>query len=254
MTWKTQVTAIFLIAYFYGFLALRRTPIIFVAIFLTPLSFLFFLYVIAPHSVLPFGVVGGVVFTALFTGNGMMNDCAYLRLERQIQQVFITSPLRPIGWVLGMAVGELAWTIPAIALFLVVLALVVPLSPLAVLGLIGLIVLTWLMSSSLGFLLSTFFRTLREIWPIGTVVFTALSVLPPIFYPITAIPTNFRWVAFVSPSTFSSQLADRAAGLSVPTIAVVPALSSIPIEVAGMVGLTLLFAVMAMRLARWREP
>ena len=254
MTWRTQFNAIFLIAYFYGFLALRRSPILFVAIFLTPLSFLFFLYVIAPHSVLPFGVVGGVVFTALFTGNGMMNDCAYLRLERQIQQVFITSPLRPFAWVLGMAVSELAWTIPALALFIVVLSFVVSLSLLAVLGLIGVILLTWLMASSLGFLLSTFFRTLREIWPIGTVVFTTLSVLPPIFYPITAIPADFRWVAFVSPSTFTSQLADRAAGLSVPTIAVVPALSSIPLEILGMAGLTFLFALMAMRLARWREP
>jgi hypothetical protein len=34
----------------------------------------------------------------------------------------------------------------------------------------------------------------------------------------------------------------------------VPALSSIPLEILGMAGLTVLFAVMAMRLARWREP
>ncbi|MGA7861259.1 MAG: ABC transporter permease, partial [Thermoplasmata archaeon] len=198
MTWKTQANAIFRICYFYGFLALRRQPVFFVAIFLTPLSFLFFLYVVAPHSVLPYGVVGGVMFTALFTGNGMMTDCAYLRLERQLQQIFITSPLRPMSWILGMALGELAWTIPAIALFIVVLALVVPIGVLSVLGLVGVILLTWLLSTSLGFLLSTFFRQLREIWPIGMVVFTSLSVLPPIFYPIAAIPANYRWVAFLS--------------------------------------------------------
>jgi len=254
MTWRTQANAIFRICYFYGFLALRRQPVFFVAIFLTPLSFLFFLYVVAPHSVLPYGVVGGVMFTALFTGNGMMTDCAYLRLERQLQQIFITSPLRPMSWILGMALGELAWTIPAIALFIVVLALVVPIGVLSVLGLVGVILLTWLLSTSLGFLLSTFFRQLREIWPIGMVVFTSLSVLPPIFYPIAAIPASYRWVAFLSPSTFASQLADHAGGLTVPTISVAPALSSIPVEVAGMVLLTVLFALMAMRLARWREP
>jgi ABC-2 type transport system permease protein len=254
LTWKTQANAIFRICYFYGFLALRRAPILFVAIFLTPLSFLFFLYVVAPHSVLPFGVVGGVLFSALFTGNGMMNDCAYLRLERQLQQVFIASPLRPMSWVLGMALGELAWTIPALALFIVVLSLVVPITGLGVLALIGVILLTWLMATSLGFLISTFFRQLREIWPIGTVVFTSLSVLPPIFYPIGAIPSGFRWAAFLSPSTYASQLADGAVGLPVPTVTVVPALSSVPVEVVGMVALTILFTVMAMRLARWREP
>jgi ABC-2 type transport system permease protein len=254
MTWRTQATAIGRICYFYGILALRRQTTTFVAIILTPLSFLFFLYVIAPRSVLPFGVVGGVMFTALFTGNGMMTDCAYLRLERQLQQIFITSPLRPMSWVLGMALGELAWTIPALALFILVLAIVAPIGALSVVGLVGVILLTWLLSTSLGFLLSTFFRQLREIWPIGAVVFTSLSVLPPVFYPIAAIPANYRWLAFLSPSTFASQLADHAAGLVVPTISGVPALSSILVEIAGMVLLTMLFILMAMRLARWREP
>jgi ABC-2 type transport system permease protein len=254
MTWKSQANAIFQICYFNGFLSLRRSPILFIAIVLTPLSFLFFLYVIAPHSVLPFGIVGGVMFTALFTGNAMMNDCAYLRLERQLQQVFITSPMRPLSWILGMALSELAFTLPALALFIFVLALVVPFGILTLLALIGVILLTWLLSTSLGFLLSTFFRQLREIWPIGTVVFTSLSVLPPIFYPLAAIPANFRWAAFISPSTYASQLADHAVGLTIPSISVVPTLSSIPVEVIGMVLLTGLFTLVAMRLARWREP
>jgi ABC-2 type transport system permease protein len=254
MTWKSQANAIFQICYFNGFLSLRRSPILFIAIVLTPLSFLFFLYVIAPHSVLPFGIVGGVMFTALFTGNAMMNDCAYLRLERQLQQVFITSPMRPLSWILGMALSELAFTLPALGLFIFVLALVVPFGILTLLALVGVVLLTWLLSTSLGFLLSTFFRQLREIWPIGTVVFTSLSVLPPIFYPLAAIPANFRWAAFISPSTYASQLADHAVGLAIPTIAVVPTLSSIPVEVVGMVLLTGLFTLVAMRLARWREP
>ncbi|HLY77541.1 MAG TPA: ABC transporter permease [Thermoplasmata archaeon] len=254
MTWRTQANAIVRICYFHGILGLVRSPVFFVAIFLTPLSFLFFLYVVAPHAVLPFGVIGGLLFSALFTGNGMMTDCAYLRLERQLQQVFITSPLRPISWVLGMALAELAFTVPALALFLVVLALVVPVSGPTVLALIGVILLTWLLATSLGFLLSTFFHTLREIWPVGMVVFTALSVLPPVFYPITAIPASDRWVAYLSPSTFASQLAARAAGLPVPGISVVPALSSVPVEVVCLVALTGLFTFLAMRLARWREP
>ncbi len=254
MTWKSQANAIFRICYFNGFLALRRSPILLVAIVLTPLSFLFFLYVIAPRSVLPFGIVGGVMFTALFTGNGMMNDCAYFRLERQLQQVFVSSPLRPLSWILGMALSELAWTLPALVLFIIVLGLVVPVGVLTLLALVGVILLTWLLSASLGFLISTFFRQLREIWPVGTVVFTSLSVLPPIFYPLAAIPAGFRWAAFVSPSTYASQLADHAVGLPVPTISVIPLLSSIPVEAIGMVLLTLLFTLVAMRLARWREP
>lgn len=254
MTWKRQANAVFRICWFNGFLGLVRSPLVFVALFLTPLSFLFFLYVVAPRAELPFGVVGGVLFSCLFTGSGMMNDCAYLRLERQLQQVFITSPLRPISWVLGMALSELTFTIPALVLFLGVLTLVISVSIGAFFALLGVIVLTWLLATSLGFLLSTFFRTLREIWPIGMVIFTTLSVLPPVFYPLAAVPASYRWVAYLAPSTFASQLAVGAAGLPTTSVPSVPALASVPAELLGLVGLTMLFIAVAMRFARWREP
>ncbi len=254
MTWRTQANAVGRICWFNGILGLLRSPLVFVALFLTPLSFLFFLLVVAPRAELPYGVVGGVLFSCLFTGSGMMNDCAYLRLERQMQQVFITSPLRPISWVLGMALSELMFTIPALVLFLGVLTLVKPIGPSSFLALIGVILLTWLLASSLGFLLSTFFRTLREIWPIGMVVFTSLSVLPPVFYPLAAVPASIRWVAFLSPSTFASQLAVNAAGLATTPVPSLSVLSSAAGQLIGLVFLTLTFIAVAMWLARWREP
>ncbi len=254
MSWRKQANAVLRICWFNGILGLARGPLVFIALFLTPLSFLFFLYVVAPRAELPFGVIGGVLFSCLFTGSGMMNDCAYLRLERQMQQVFITSPLRPISWILGMALSELMFTIPALVLFLGVLALVTPISALALSELIGVILLAWLLASSLGFLLSTFFRTLREIWPIGMLIFTTLSVLPPVFYPLTAIPASFRWVAYLAPSTFASQLAVRAAGLPAGSLPGVPFLSTAVGDLVGLLLLTLLFIAVAMGLARWREP
>jgi len=254
MTVRSQANAVLRICWFNGFLGLLRSPLVFIALFLTPLSFLFFIYVLAPRAELPFGVVGGVLFSCLFTGSGMMNDCAYLRLERQMQQVFITSPLRPISWVLGMALSELVFTIPALVLFLAVLLLVVPIGALSLLALIGVIFLTWLLATSLGFLLSTFFRTLREIWPIGMVVFTTLSVLPPVFYPLEVVPGPFRWLAYVAPSTFASQLAASAAGLPVAPVPSLPLLSTPTGQLIGLVLLTVLFIVVAMRFARWRDP
>jgi ABC-2 type transport system permease protein len=254
MSFKTQANAVVRICWFNGLLGLVRSPLVFVALFLTPVSFLFFLYVVAPRAELPFGVVGGILFSCLFTGSGMMNDCAYLRLERQLQQVFITSPLRPISWVLGMALSELTFTIPALVLFSVVLTLVIPVGAVTMIALVGVIVLTWLLATSLGFLMSTFFRTLREIWPIGMVVFTTLSVLPPVFYPLAAVPADFRWVAFLAPSTFASQLAVRAAGLPATSVPSVPGLSSAPGDLIGLALLAVLFTALAMRFARWREP
>jgi ABC-2 type transport system permease protein len=253
MTVRTQIIAIGRLCLFNGLIPLWRSPLLIAAVFLTPFSFLFFLFVIA-RPYFAFGVVGGVLFTAIFTGNGMMNDCAYLRLERQLQQVFVASPVRPLSYVLGMALSELAFAAPAIVLFIGILGLVTPFGWASLLGLVGVVLLTWLLSTALGFLLSTFFRQLREIWPIATLVFSTISVLPPIFYPIVVIPENFRWIAFLVPSTFASQLADHAVGLGAGAAIVPGWLGDPSVEVVGLMALTFLFGLAALFLARWREP
>lgn len=253
MSYLGQLRSAFRICYFNGILPLWRQSTLMIAIFLTPVSFVFFLYVIAPRDVFAYGVVGGVLFTALFTGNGMLNDCAYYRLERQLQQVFVASPVRSTTFVLGMALSELAFTIPAQVLFLTLLWIAHPYGPGALASLIGVILLTWLMACTLGFMISTFYRQLREIWPVGTMVFSSLTVLPPVFYPIGAIPASAQWVAFVAPSTYSSQLADNVVGLAVSHPAGAAILALPGIQLLGLLGATAVFGTAAAKLARWRE-
>jgi ABC-2 type transport system permease protein len=138
-------------------------------------------------------------------------------------------------------------------LFLVILFLVQPIGALAALGIVGLLLLTWLMATSLGFFISTLFAQLREIWPIGTLVFSILSIIPPVFYPATEIPAAWRWVAFLAPSTYAAQLADRLAGLGGGITTGVPFLDTPYFDLAGLVAFTLLFGVAALFFARWRE-
>jgi ABC-2 type transport system permease protein len=253
MSVRTQAVAALRICYFNGIVPLWRSPLLIAAVFLTPFSFLFFLFVIAPPSLFPFGVVGGVLFTALFTGSGMLNDCAYLRLERQLQQVFVASPVTPLAYILGMALSELAFAVPATVLFLAILALVTPVGTVGMAALLGVVLLTWLMATTLGFFVSTLFSQLREIWPIGTLIFSLLSVLPPIFYPADKIPSHWQWVAYVAPSTFAAQLADRATGLGGAISTGIPALDSPFFDFAMLLAVTLLFGAAALYLARWRE-
>jgi len=254
MTARSQAYASLRICYFNGILPLGRSPLLIAAVFLTPFSFLFFLFVIAPHDLFPYGVTGGVLFTALFTGSGMLNDCAYLRLERQLQQVFVASPVRPLAYILGMALSELAFTIPAAVLFLALLLVVTPISAAGFAGLLGVFLLTWLMATTLGFFVSTMFSQLREIWPVGTLIFSTLAILPPIFYPATVIPADWQWVAFLAPSTYSSQLADHCAGLGGQIVTPIPFLNTYYFDVVMLIAVTIIFGAAALYLARWREP
>lgn len=252
MTLRQQLQAVGRLCYFNGIIPLWRSPLLIAAVFLTPFSFLFFLRVINPGG-FPVGVVGGILFTAMFTGNGMLNDCAYLRLERQLQSVFVASPVRPFTYIFGTALSELAFTLPALVLFFAILEVVAPPGAIGLAILVGVVLLTWLMATTLGFLISTFFKQLREIWPIGTLVFSTLAVLPPLFYPIAAIPSAYRWVAFLAPSTFAAQLVDQATGVTRSDFA--PAFLGSPwFDLVGLVGVTVAFALAAGFLSRWREP
>jgi len=84
-------------------------------------------------------------------------------------------------------------------------------------------------------------------------LFSSLSVLPPVFYPITEIPPAWQWVAFLSPTTFSAQLGDRLVGLPVADPPNAPFLGDPLVQVLGLVLVTLLFGLVAARLTRWRE-
>ena len=254
MSVRAQAYAALRICYFNGIVPLWRSPLLIAAVFLTPFSFLFFLYVIAPRALFPYGVVGGVLFTTLFTGNGMLNDCAYLRLERQLQQVFVASPVTPLAYILGMGLSELAFALPAMVLFLSILAVVHPIGAAALAALVGVVLVTWLFATTLGFLISTLFSQLREIWPIGTLVFSLLSVLPPVFYPATEIPAGWQWVALLAPSTFAAQLAGHAVGLGGALVTGVGFVDTPLFDALTLVAITAFFGAASLFLARWREP
>lgn len=257
MSFARQGYAALRICWFNGLLPLWRTPTMMASVVLTPASFLFFLFVVertTSPALLPFGILGGILFMVLFTGNGMLNDCAYLRLERQLQSVFVASPVRSSTYLIGMALSELAFTLPALVIFFGLLEAVHPMGVATLLALIAVVLLTWIMACTLGFLISTFFRQMREIWPIATLVFSTLSVLPPVFYPIALIPANWQWASFIVPSTFASQLGSHLLGLSFGASVSPGWLGNPWTDVLGLLGTTALFGLLALRLARWREP
>ncbi|MBX8631295.1 MAG: ABC transporter permease [Thermoplasmata archaeon] len=247
MNLRLQLRAMMTFLIINGVIALRRQTTILISISLAPFTFIYFLYLVSTRAELPYGVVGAIVFTTVFTGNMMLNDAAYLRLERHLQALYVASPVRAFSYATGMAVSELVFIVPPLTVLFIVLGFVIRLSIPVFLSLLGIIFLTWVMSSSLGFMISSFFRQLREIWPIASLVFSVISIIPPIFYPITAIPSSFRWLAYLAPTTYSALLGDSVVGITHVTAA------TQFLYISGLLFATLVFILIAMVFTRWRE-
>ncbi len=247
MKLRLQLRAVGTFLMINGIIALRRQTIVLVSISLAPFTFIYFLYLVSPRAELPFGVVGAIVFTTVFTGSMLLNDSAYLRLERHLQAIYVASPVMAVSYAAGMALSELIFILPPLVVLFVVLGFVVHITPAILLSMLCIVILTWIMASSLGFMVSSFFKQMREIWPIASLIFSVISIVPPIFYPITAIPANYRWIAYFAPTTYSALLGDSVVGI-VHVSAFIQTL-----YVGGLVGATLMFIGIASVFTRWRE-
>ena len=247
MNARFQLSAIGRFLYINGLLALKRQTTMLISISLAPFTFIYILYLVSSRAEIPFGVGGAIVFTTVFTGNAMLNDAAYYRIEHHIQELYVASPVRAFSYVAGLASSELAFTFPPLVVLFIILATVLPVSPVQLLFMVLVVLLTWIMATSLGFMVSSFFKEFREIWPIASLLFNTISIIPPIFYPISVIPVNIRWLAYLAPTTYASQLGDHVLGL-------IPASqTAVYLNIAGLVLSTLVFVAIAAFFTRWRE-
>jgi ABC-2 type transport system permease protein len=73
------------------------------------------------------------------------------------------------------------------------------------------------------------------------------TTLAPVYYPITYIPMPWRYLAYLSPTTYAAEIGHEYIGfLDLPADVLV-------IDWLVLLGLTALFLWIGMRKARWRE-
>jgi ABC-2 type transport system permease protein len=143
--------------------------------------------------------------------------------------------------------GEITFSAPSIAILIGLLGYL-HLIGLNVAVLLGVMFLAWLSASSLGFFLSTYILQSRSAFSITSLVATLLTVVPPVFYPITIIPTTFRWLAYLVPTTHLSILMQATIGLqSYSTL-------TLAFSWSVLIGFALLLLAIAAYKARWRQP
>jgi ABC-2 type transport system permease protein len=232
------------IAWFYGVQNIRRSPFSVVNFILTPVSILFFIYLFGGARATTYGVVGGLVSILVSSSIIIETDAAFIRIILKVQDMFVASPASAVSYAAGLAVAELINGIAGVGLFIGLLAYYHPLSPLAVLVIAYACTLTWVSITGLGFLISSFARDPRDLWVYSPILTVMLSFVPPVFYPLTTIPSSFRLVAFLSPTTYAAELVRDAVGLSN---------SSVPLVSIGLLGYSLLLIMVAAKRTKWME-
>ncbi|HYY49161.1 MAG TPA: hypothetical protein VFA17_10860, partial [Thermoplasmata archaeon] len=158
---------------------------------LTPGALLIFVAILAP-DLLPVTLIGALVYSMFLIGQRVLNEAAYIRIDHKLNELYHASPLSPEGYFVGIAGGMLLAYLPPT---LVVLAILEFLHPLGVAGgfaLAGCLLAVWAVSSAIGYVVSTLFKDMKAIWPYSALLTNLFGVLPPVFYPLSRVPIEWR--------------------------------------------------------------
>jgi ABC-2 type transport system permease protein len=239
------VRQVLLIAYMTGVLWLRRNPMSLVFTAISPFSLLFVLFVVSGGQYIHFAVAGSLVMALVGYGLALGQDISFYKTEYKVQDVFVASPVSPLTYMVGLALSELLFGLPAL---LVLATLVVYFgSVFSIPLLVATILLIWGAMSALGFFLSSHMLHMRNATQVISFVNVILAVLPPVFYSMDMMPDVLRPLAYAVPTTHASLMLQDIMGI--PT----PADWSLEFGFAIQIAYLLAFITLAKTKALWRE-
>lgn len=231
-----------------GLIPIRTQPLYLVNLLASPLSFLFFISVVSHGFLVAYGITGGLVLMMLSAGTGLQSDLTHYRHDLKFQDVVVASPVEAPVYVAGMALSELVYSLPGLAVFLVLFGVEGFATLLSAAVLAGVLLLVFAFATALAFTLATYFEDVRETFMFSPLISLVLTVLPPVYYPITQLPAWAQLAARFSPTTYAASLVQGAVGLQSIT------LSAAALDWGVLVAVTAALFALAGLKARWKEP
>lgn len=226
---------------------MRNFPIVLINTVLSPLSFLLVIVFVSHGTLIGEAVEGGFIMSMFSAGVGLQGDLSHLKNDFKLQDMVVSSPTTWQTYMFGMAISEIVYSLPALIVLGVLAYYFMELSLIGTLSIVGVLFLMFLTSVAIGFTLSTFSTDIVQSFAFSRLISTLFSTIPPVYYPITYIPLPYRYLAYLSPTTYAAELAQNAAGY----LTLTP--SAVAVDWLILATVTLALFIVAKTKARWRE-
>ncbi|MDG6988199.1 MAG: ABC transporter permease [Nitrososphaerota archaeon] len=244
MKGRQTLRSLWAIMYYLGFTPMIRNPLFVAFVFSQPFTLLFILLVASNGTALPYGLAGALTMVVTELGLFVGTDLASYKIQNRLQDMVVASPVSPLVYMFGVALSELIFGAPALVILFGLIA--EQGATAAALGsAFGVVMLLWVTTTSLGFFFSAYAPNTQNAFVINGFITTFLSVLPPVYYSVDALPVYLRPLAEVIPTTEASSLFQGAIGLGY-TIAPVQGF-------AVLVAATLVMLLLVSFKMKWRE-
>ncbi len=226
---------------------MKNYPIVLLNTVLSPLSFLLVIVFVSRGSLIGEAVEGGLIMSMFSAGVALQADLSHLKNDFKLQDMVVSSPTTWQTYMFGMAISEIVYSFPALIVLSVLAYYFMELSVTAIVAVTGVLLLMFLTSVAIGFTLSTFSTDIVQSFAFSRLISTLFSTIPPVYYPITYIPLPYRYLAYLSPTTYAAELAQGAAGyLTLP-------FTKMALDWIVLFAVTGTLFLVARSKARWRE-
>jgi ABC-2 type transport system permease protein len=227
--------------------AMVNYPVTLVNTLLAPLSILAVVTFASHGTLLPVAAEGALIMNMVGSGTAMQGDLSHLKNDMRLQDMVVSSPTGPGIYVAGMAISQIVYSLPTLVLLAIFNILFVHLTAIGALILAADMATIFTFAVSLGFFLSTLSTDIVQSWAFAGILSPLLTTIPPIYYPISYIPLPYRYLAYISPTTYAAQIAQSQAGFA--------ALSVLQTAVYWLILIiiTLIFTFIAVKRSRWRD-
>ena len=226
---------------------MRNYPIVLINTVLSPLSFLILIVFVSHGSLIGEAVEGAFIMSMFSSGMGLQGDLSHLKNDFKLQDMVVSSPTGWLTYMIGIAISEIVYSLPALAVLTLLAHYYLVLSIVGILEFVAVLVLMFFASMAVGYTLSTFSSDIVQSFAFSRLLSTLFSTIPPVYYPIIYIPLPYRYFAYLSPTTYAAQLAQSAAGyFPVPVLMML-------LDWSILIAVAVILFMIAKTKARWRE-
>ena len=227
--------------------AMLNYPITLVNTLMAPLSILIIIALVSHGTLLDVSIEGALIASMVASGISIQGDLSHLKNDFKLQDMIVSSPTSAAIYMAGMALSEIVYSLPAFVVLTVLAALFIHTSLLGYLTIFVILILMFIFSISLGFIISTFSSDVMQNWAFSGILSTLLTTIPPIYYTITYIPLPYRYIAYISPTTYAAEIVQNAIG----ALPLSPA--ALALDWMVIIGISAVLLFLAVKKNRWRE-
>ncbi len=240
----SQTTASILVNAIY---AMINYPTLLISTLLAPFAFLIVITFVSHGTLVPVAICGALIMSMIGAGTSLQGDLSHLKNDFKLQDMIVSSPTSAKMYLIGMAVSEIVYSLPALIVLAVLAGIFINTNIVGYLEITAVVAIMFIFSVSLGFILSTLTSDVMQSWAFSGIISTFLSALPPVYYPITYIPLPYQYLAYISPATYAAEITQNITGLT--------SFSSgmILIDWVVIIAVAAVMTFIAVKKSKWRE-